>query len=248
MTGILASVRDPREAALLLRTSIDILDLKDPGRGALGSVDPAVVRQVIQLTAGQRQISAAAGSAEDADILDHAARLSREGVDYVKIGFSHTAQQSLLPRFAMALEPPARAIAVLFADSADMDPMRWVQPAHDGGLAGLMLDTSDKRSGSLGQHTSLAQVKEWVAATRQAGLLCGLAGQLDAESACALLCARPDYLGFRGALCNRAVRTGPICPDAVRKLLATLEGAGAVRAEDDDALLAGDVSTCCEAS
>ena len=244
MTGILASVRDPREAALLLDTSIDILDLKDPGQGALGSVDPAVVRQVVQLAAGRHRVSAAAGSAEDPGILERATLLSREGVDFVKIGFSRATQQSLLPNFAMGMEPPARAIAVLFADRPGMDPMQWIHPARDNGLAGLMLDTADKHSGPLGQHANLMQVKTWVEATRQAGLLCGLAGRLDAEAACALLCTRPDYLGFRGALCNHAIRTGPICPDTARKLLATL---AAGRANHSDTpLLENSVAACHE--
>ena len=227
MTRILGSVRNPQEAELLLRTSIEILDLKDPARGALGAADPVTVRLVVNQVAGQRRVSAAAGSADDTNVLEQASLLSREGVDFVKIGFSSLSQQHLLPEFRSAIEAPARAVAVLFADSPETHPMQWIGPACAAGLTGLMLDTADKRSGSLDRHMNLAQVKDWVQATREAGLLCGLAGRLDAKSACHFLAARPDYLGFRGALCNHAVRTGPICLDTTRRLLEALRESGA---------------------
>lgn len=222
MTRILGSVRDTEEAALLLQTSVAILDLKDPQRGALGAADPAIVRQVVNQVDGQRHVSAAAGSADDQNVAGKARQLSLAGVDFVKVGFSRASQQSLLPELRTAIAAPAQAVAVLFADSPEIDPMRWIEPARMAEFAGLMLDTADKHSGSLDQHLDLPQVKHWTQATKEAGLLCGLAGRLDAESARYFLPARPDYLGFRGALCSRSTRTGPICLETTLKLLESL--------------------------
>ena len=227
MTRILGSVRDPQEAELLLQTSIAILDLKDPARGALGAADPIVVRQVVNQVQGRRHVSAAAGSADDAGVPEQAHRLSLEGVDFVKIGFSRLSQQALLPEFRAAIMAPAKAVAVLFADSREIDPMQWVGPVRMAGFAGLMLDTADKHSGPLDRHMDLAQVVDWVRAAKESGLLCGLAGRLNAESAQCFLSARPDYLGFRGALCNRSVRTEPICLETTLRLLETLNGSSA---------------------
>lgn len=227
MTRILGSVRDPREAALLLRTSVAILDLKDPARGALGAADPAAVRQVVEQVQGRRHVSAAAGSADDEGVLEQAHCLSLEGVDFVKIGFSHLSQQALLPELRAAIVAPARAVAVLFADRPEIDLMQWIDPARKAGFAGLMLDTADKNSGSLDRHMSLAQVTNWVCTVKESGLLCGLAGRLDAESARCFLRAHPDYLGFRGALCSRFVRTAPICLETTLRLLETLNESSA---------------------
>ena len=222
MTRILGSVRNPQEAELLLQTSIAILDLKDPEHGALGAADPTVVRQVVNQVEGRRHVSAAAGSADDKDIMDKAYQLSLEGVDFVKVGFSRASQQSLLPGLRAAITAPAQAVAVLFADSPEIDPMQWIEPARMAGFAGLMLDTADKHSGSLDQHMDLSQVKNWTQATKETGLLCGLAGRLSAESARYFLPARPDYLGFRGALCRRSTRTEPVCLETTLKLLELL--------------------------
>ena len=221
-TRILGSVRNPPEAELLLQTSVAILDLKDPARGALGAADPATVRQVVNQVQGQRHVSAAAGSAEDENVLEQARLFSLESIDFVKIGFSRLSQQTLLPKFQEVIMVPTEAVAVLFADSPEIDPMQWIEPARAAGFAGLMLDTADKHSGPLSHHIDLTQVTDWVRATKESGLLCGLAGRLDAESARHFLPACPDYLGFRGALCNRSARTEPICLKTTRRLLETL--------------------------
>lgn len=227
MTRILGSVRNSQEAELLLQTSVAILDLKDPARGALGAADPVAVRQVVDQVQGRRHVSAAAGSADDGDVLEQARRLSLEGVDFVKIGFSRLSQQALLPEFRAAITAPVQAVAVLFADSSEIDPMQWIGPARMEGFSGLMLDTADKHSGPLDRHMDSAQAADWVRATKESGLLCGLAGRLDAESARYFLSARPDYLGFRSALCNRSVRTGPICLETTLRLLETLRESSA---------------------
>ena len=227
MTHILGSIRGPQEAALLLQTSIAILDLKDPTRGALGSVEPTAVRQVMEQVQGQRHVSAAAGSADDENALEQARRLSMEGVDFVKVGFFHPSQQALLPEFRSAIVAPVQAVAVLFADCPEIDPMQWIQPVRMAGFSGLMLDTADKHSGPLGQHMDLTRASDWTQATQKEGLLCGLAGRLDAEAARYFLSARPDYLGFRGALCDRSIRTGSICLKTTLRLLESLHDSSA---------------------
>ena len=199
MTRILGSVRNPQEAELLLQTAVAILDLKDPARGALGAADPVTVRQVVEKVQGRRHVSAAAGSADDEDVLEQARRLSlgRRGFCQNWI-FPAILSKPCCPNFVQPLRPPVQAVAVLFVDCPEIDPMQWIEPAHVAGFTGLMLDTADKHSGPLDRHMNLVQATDWVQAARESGLLCGLAGRLDAESARYFLSARPDYLGFRG--------------------------------------------------
>ena len=171
---------------------------------------------------GRRLVSAAAGSATDPDIWDQARQLTETGVDFVKVGFSSAAQLPLLSKLRAAIAPPTGAIAVLFVDCPDIHPLQWILPAQAANLSGLMLDTADKEAGTLTQHIGREQAHQWVQATRQAQLLSGLAGRLDAMSATEYLSAQPDYLGFRGALCRANTRTREIDPEAVRELVDTL--------------------------
>jgi dihydroneopterin aldolase len=49
-------------------------------------------------------------------------------------------------------------------------------------------------------------------------LLCGLAGSLRLEDIPLLLRYRPDYLGFRGALCVQRQRTAALDDKAVARI------------------------------
>jgi len=219
---ILGSVKNLREAQLLLQTPIDIVDLKNPGHGALGAVSLDTVRAVVASTDGARAISAAAGCAEDHDILERVWQLSHQGVDFVKVGFSELPQCSQLPRLRAAMASSTQAVAVLFADCEEIRINEWIAPAKAAGFSGLMLDTANKHSGPLLQHITPDEAQQWIHRVRAFGLFCGLAGRLNAQTALAYLPAQPDYMGFRSALCTLSMRTASINLSAIQSLLHTL--------------------------
>ena len=88
MTLLLASVTSAAEAELALAQEADIIDLKDPGRGALGALAPATVRAIVTHIGGRRPTSAVCGDLpmNPETIVTAAAAMAATGVDYVKIG------------------------------------------------------------------------------------------------------------------------------------------------------------------
>ena len=72
-------------------------------------------------------------------------------------------------------------------------------------------------------------LREFVAYARREGMFAGLAGALRRHHIPALLELEPDILGFRGALCEGARRTGAIDPQAMRAIRAALPGSADVR-------------------
>ena len=221
MTGVLGSARSRAEAAALLAAGVDVLDLKEPARGALGAVDAELAAAAAAAAAGRCRVSAAAGLAGEPELAARARAFAAAGVDYVKAGFERLPPAAELAEFRAAAAP-AGAVAVLFADAPGMRPEDWPAPLAAAGFAGVMLDTADKRGRALPDFLSPAAARAWTARARAAGLLCGLAGRLDLAAARAYLPARPDYLGFRGALCRDAERTREICPDTARRLIRAL--------------------------
>ena len=219
---ILGSVKNLSEAQLLLRTSIDIIDLKDPAQGALGAVERDILRAVVAHTNGARLVSAAAGCASEDRIYERATQWSHEGVDFVKIGFSEPGEQAHLSELSAAIAPRARAVAVLFVDMPEIDIDEWIYPVRAAGFSGLMLDTANKHSGPLPQHLSLEQAQHWVRHGQDTGLMCGLAGRLNAQTAQIYQAANPDYMGFRSALCHLSVRSGSLSLNATQELIAKL--------------------------
>ena len=217
----LASVRSEAEAEIALGARADIIDVKDPDRGALGALDPDTTRAILAAVAGHAPVSATIGdlpmqpSAIRNAVLERAAL----GVDYVKIGlFPGGDPGGCLD----GLRPVARSIrlvVVLFADR----PLAFdaVAAAAQMGAAGIMLDTASKGAGSLLGHLDLRAITRFVTDARAQGLIVGLAGSLTGAEVPELLQLRPDLLGFRGALCHgsRNAALDPLACAVIRALI-----------------------------
>ena len=221
MTLFLASVRDEAEAAIALLARADIIDLKEPRRGALGALDRETTRSIVSLLGGRARLSATIGDLPMQPETIGAAVLEKAdcGVDYVKFGLLSDGDAR---RCLDALHPLARQanlIVVLFADRLpDFDA---VVAAAAMGAAGIMLDTANKGSGSLLAHLDPRQLTSFVAQAKSHGLTVGLAGSLAAADVPELLPLAPDLLGFRGALCNgsRGASLDPAACAAIRALI-----------------------------
>ncbi|HEX5508231.1 MAG TPA: (5-formylfuran-3-yl)methyl phosphate synthase [Pseudolabrys sp.] len=222
MTMLLASVTGVSEAQLALDHGADIIDLKDPTKGALGALDADIVRSVVSIVAGRRPTSAVTGDLPmNPEIVIAAVRsMAETGVDYVKVGlFPGSAQRECIRALA-PLAAATKIVAVMFADS---EPDNALIPLMaEAGFAGAMLDTARKGAGRLLDHAGLAALGQFVHACRACGLLTGLAGSLEAPDVPRLLLLAPDYLGFRGALCAAHDRKSALDPtsfDLIRALI-----------------------------
>lgn len=228
MTLMLASVTGKAEAELALAHGADIVDLKDPASGALGALDPAVVREVVAAVGGRRPVSAVTGDLTmQADAVAAAARgMAETGVDYVKVGLFPGEGRAACIRALAPVARQTRLIGVLFADrDPDLD---LVPLLHETGFAGAMLDTAGKGGGRLLAHADAARLGAFVRACRTHALMTGLAGSLEAPDVPRLLLLVPDFLGFRGALCAAHDRTAALDPDAFDVIRGLIPRAGSV--------------------
>lgn len=224
MTGLLASVNSIDEALSALAGGADIIDLKEPAAGSLGAVSEDLQRTLSKLINGERPVSATVGDLPmDAPLMRHAIeRTAATGVDLVKIGISRLDRhRACLRALASASRSGIRIVAVLFADQ--QPSMRWLEPLADAGCHGVMLDTADKNAGTLRRHVGLRALADFIQQARRFHLLSGLAGSLQIEDIPALLPLAPDYLGFRGALCEDGVRSGTLSPAALARVRAGFE-------------------------
>ncbi|MCF4125440.1 (5-formylfuran-3-yl)methyl phosphate synthase [Methylobacterium sp. SyP6R] len=214
---LLVSVRDAAEAALARDHGADLIDAKDPDRGALGALAPDTVR-AIAAASGDRLTSAVAGEPQDGrEASACLAALAGTGVRYLKIAWAPG-------RDATGLVLPAGlpVIAVLFAEDG---PAGADVPAlAAAGFSGAMIDTRAKDGRRLTDHLSVSRLAGFAASCRAHGLLSGLAGSLALDDIPALAALGPGYLGFRGGLCGQGDRTGRLDPariaEAVRRLAA----------------------------
>jgi uncharacterized protein (UPF0264 family) len=207
----LASVTDASEALLAAGAGADIIDGKDPARGALGALSPETVAAIRASLPPHIPVSATIGDipADDPSVPDAVGAMAAAGVTFVKIGFfGGAAPASAIARLGRLPLGACRLVGVLLADrEPDFD---LVGDMAHAGFAGVMLDTETKEGGSLPDVMSEPALAAFIATARRHGLFAGLAGSLRAHHIPRLLRLKPDLLGFRGALCRSGARQAGI--------------------------------------
>jgi uncharacterized protein (UPF0264 family) len=202
----LVSVRNVAEALVAARAGVAFIDLKEPSQGALGGLDIATLAEVVGALRRERAdvvISATIGDFAPvalAQITDQIQRVAACGVDHVKVGVQAGAGAELLVQRLATLQAEGLSLVpVLIADHGVPDAL--VQQAAQGGFPAAMLDTQDKRAGSLLDLASPEVLARFVARVRAGGALAGLSGALRLAHLPALAALAPDFAGFRSAVC-----------------------------------------------
>ena len=219
----LASVTCLNEAQLVLDANVDIIDLKNPAEGALGALPLATIQEIVKLIDKRKLVSATIGDlVMDPLLIEPAVQaISETGVDIVKVGFfgseNHVACALSLKKQILN---GTKVVAVLFADQhPNFDFMDNLKAA---GFYGAMLDTAEKSSGGLLNHLSLEILSAFTQKAKSLNLLSGLAGSLTLNDISMLNECYPDYLGFRGALCDSLNRRSEIAINQVLNIKDTL--------------------------
>lgn len=225
MTGFLASVATLDEMESARAGGADIVDLKDPARGALGAWDIKALQDAVTLwwSWGEPKpmLSATIGDRpmEPEALVAAAERVASKGVPMVKLGIFPGGDPLACFQALTPLSERTRLIAVFFADAEpDFDMLPDIAGC---GFAGVMIDTADKAGGGLRRRIDDSAAGEFVRRARALGLMTGLAGSLKLEDVGPLAALQPDYLGFRGALCS-GVRTGRMSEQAVARIRSAL--------------------------
>lgn len=225
MTKMLASVTSVSEAIMALEGGADIIDLKDPSRGALGALDLALASSIVGAIGTFGTTSATIGdfpAMEASAVVAAAGRTAGLGVGYVKIGFWGTENDEACARALRPLAASARLVAVLFADLPY--PATLIDVLYQSGFTGVMLDTAKKHGPALREIKSEVELALFVRRAQGLGMLAGLAGKLRLNDVAPLLPIKPDYLGFRGALCASGTRTNGLDPLAFSAIRRAVSG------------------------
>lgn len=216
---LLVSVRNVEETRAALEGGADWIDLKEPVAGSLGAVDLTEARQIVEHVAAERPVSAALG--ELIDWAESPARrlLEIEGLEVVKLGTAGCARQrdwpSLWQSASTAVEHVGKQlVAVAYTDWKLCDaPSPQDMISCCSAVCGryLLLDTFNKRAGSILSHFSGDELKEVLNAARQSSITTVVAGGLSLECLVQLPQVGIDMIAVRGAVCT-GDRTG--CVDA----------------------------------
>jgi uncharacterized protein (UPF0264 family) len=230
MTGLLVSVRSAAEAEVALAGGADVIDVKEPRRGALGAADPQVWSDVLHVVGDAAITSAALGELMVDSIRDYAAQTA--GFRYVKIGLSHwqpggpaewIAIRKMVPQavslvpviYADAAIAGCRSLSTLAAFATSL--------ASAAGSPLILIDTLQKQGCTLLDFASESELESliWSASACKIGV--ALAGSLNERAIEKLLPLAPAYVGVRGAACTGG-RDGTIDLARVKSLAQLVHG------------------------
>lgn len=237
---MLASVRTVDEARVAAAAGADLIDCKDPERGALGALPAAIIGEIVETVSGRVPVSATIGDegAALACVAEAVAATAKSGVDIVKVGIAADPDAPLVIAAAGVAMPRGAGqglVGVLFADLGFS--LALVDACRAAGFSGVMLDTSAKKGGNLFSHTDAGGLRAFVGHARAVGLWCGLAGGLSVRDVAAASALEPDILGFRGGLCASGDRRLGLDAEAVQAVRRALDeqGSGPRRARAEPA-------------
>ncbi len=225
---LLVSVVSAEEARRALAGGADIIDVKDPGEGALGAPSPGVLSEVVRVVGTAVPVSVALG---DLPNLPHTAALAGRGAafsgaSYVKVGLRGVreldAAVALVGAVADAVGPRTAVIAAAYADADALDPPAlapgWLPVLVDGaGISGALVDTFVKDGRGLYGWMSECELADLIARTRKAGASFGVAGQLTRGQ---LRRVAADVVGVRSAVCRGGDRAAELDAELVAAAVA----------------------------
>ena len=138
-----------------LPAGADIIDLKDPAKGALGALASDAIASCVAAIAGRAELSATVGDLpmEPATVLSAVRATAATGVDYVKLGLFPGGDARGCLRLLAEQARGVRLILVVFADASPC--FDAIREAALIGASGVMLDTACKDGRSLLDHLSL---------------------------------------------------------------------------------------------
>jgi uncharacterized protein (UPF0264 family) len=232
---LLVSVRNADEARDALDGGADVIDAKDPSRGALGAVDGVTLARVVSVTGRERPVSAALGdvcSERETELLAHQA--AAHGVSFIKMGFAGVSDAdragTLLAAAVRGASGASGAsgscgvIAVAYADADRanaISPTAVIRIAHDTGARGVLLDTAFKEGRTVFAIMGELHLGQWVAEAHRHHLMVALAGQLSASDFSRARSLGAGMVGVRGAACVGG-RTGVVSRNRVAALAAVV--------------------------
>jgi (5-formylfuran-3-yl)methyl phosphate synthase len=227
---LLVSVISAEEARRALAGGADIIDVKDPGEGALGAPSPRILSAVVREVGAAAPVSVALG---DLPNLPHTAALAARGAglsgaDYVKVGLRGVRELEaavvLMRAVADAVQPTTAVIAAAYGDAESLDPPalapRWLpELVGRAGISGALVDTFVKDGRGLYGWLSDSELSDLIARTHRAGASFAVAGQLTLDQ---LRRVPADVVGVRSVVCRGGDRTAELDSELVAVAVAEL--------------------------
>lgn len=242
---VLISPVSYEEAASIIDSGVDIIDVKNVNEGSLGAQFPWRTRAVVELTSRHGiKTSATLG---DLPFKPGTAALAAlgaatTGVSYIKAGLHGVTTYEQ----ACAMMDAVRSAVRMVSDTADVVAAGYADWRRFGGLNSedlvraardtqcdvVMVDTAIKDGRDLFDSMSMDELRDFVQQAKAADLAVALAGSLKFDHAERLTELDPTIIGVRGAVCEGKDRSSAIAPEKTRRFVEHFHGAAVLRGQE----------------
>jgi uncharacterized protein (UPF0264 family) len=204
MTRLLVSVRSASEALIAVDAGVDLIDLKEPGNGALGAVTTATAAEVVHTVGGRVPLSMALGELREGPKCH-----VPEGMRWAKLGLAGCAQRDdwreAWRRAAALLPSTCGLVAVIYADfeaSGAPPPEAVLREAESLEARAVLVDTAVKNGRGLLDWWTPEAVRRLADEAKRRGMLAVAGGALTPVTIPTVAACGVDYVAVRGAACE----------------------------------------------
>tara|TARA_B100000029_G_scaffold503822_1_gene581536 strand:- start:303 stop:1022 length:720 start_codon:yes stop_codon:yes gene_type:complete len=222
-TKLLVSFKSKEEISIENLSLVDILDLKDPSKGSLGSWKIKSIREIIKIFGKKKEISATLGDVSDTrKIIKELRKFDELKLNYIKFGIFSESQNQIENLMKKIYEEKIKTklVPVIFVDKIFIK--NWIfenfEKIKSFGFKDLLLDTYSKNSGNLLEICTINFLENFIDQSYKFSIKVGLAGKLKSDQIPKLLLLGPKILGFRSAACSNNDRNASISNSKIREL------------------------------
>lgn len=237
-TKLLVSVRSVAEARIALESGADIIDLKEPDGGSLGSVTAEVADDISTFVDGRIPLSLAMGELAseyqngrmDQFFVGNDAREILNRFDFAKVGMSMTAEphdwRSSWLKWSDQMPPRTQPVLACYVDEAANCPElgQMLDFAIRENISTVLLDTWSKNGHHLFDWVNESELRPFLQRAARNQIVVALAGSLSPETIPRAAVINPPIVAVRTAACENG-RSSNLCASRIRQLKRILDSA-----------------------
>lgn len=229
MARVLISVRNVDEAKIALNAGVDLIDLKDPDKAAMGMIDLSLVSQIQKALPSDLRLSMACGELCDMPTLPE---FFPRGISFYKFGLSDCKSSGNWVKNLLGLKEQVRSlnnsafiVPVLYGDylnAKSLNPFMILELLCDHSFHAIMIDTWLKDGSSVLDWVSIDELLKIQNMCKAKNIKFALAGSLNLSRTTRLFQEGviPAWFGYRGAACTGQSRNQAIDFDLTSDLVA----------------------------
>ena len=228
--NILISFRSIDEVSEECLKYVDILDLKDPDKGAIGSWEIKNLKKIVHKFGNRIKISATLGDEDKVyKILNKLNLFDSLKLDYIKFGiFTNEIEQlTFLLNSIKKRKFKTELVPVIFVENKFLRNFvaENIKEFKKFGYNFLLLDTYSKNIGNVFEICSDDYLKILLNQSLVNNISIGLAGKLNLSNISKLVELQPKIIGFRSAVCVDENRKKKLSVSKLKKLYYSITSA-----------------------